>query len=563
MSDYLEKANRWKNSNKLNKELKEELDNLTPEQLYDAFYTDLEFGTGGMRGIMGVGTNRLNVIIITKVTLGFARYLLKDDENAKEKGVVIAHDNRLHNKDFTMAAANVLTSLGIKVYIFDDLRTTPELSFAIRYLHACGGINITASHNPKEYNGYKIYNSDGCQLILEQSNKVLKEIAQIKDELNIDINPRPKLIKVLSDEVDEAYYDMVISTSVNKKMDKSNIKIVYTPQHGTGYIPVTTVLKRLGYNVIEVQEQCFPSNTFENTLSPNPEEKDAYKLAIEYAKREHADLICTNDPDCDRCGIAVLDKNGEPRFFTGNQTAAMLIDYYFNAKKQEGTLPKNGVMYNTIVTSPLGAKVAASYGIDTETTLTGFKYIGDKIAKSIENNGKEFVMGYEESYGYLFNSNVRDKDGVQSIMLICEMTSYYAHKGLTLIDVYENIQQRLNFFVDTQYSYKAPGAEGVSKIASIMDNLRNADLSLIANEKVKAKEDYLSLTRIENGKEKHLDYEQSNVLRYIFEDDCFVAIRPSGTEPKCKFYFSISDKTKAEAEARHDRIRNFILDLIK
>lgn len=560
--DYLKKVAEWKNSDKLSQELKDELNSLNEKQLQEAFYTNLAFGTGGMRGIMGVGTNKMNEIVIAKATLGFGRYLLSSVENAKEKGVVIAHDNRFKHHEFMMAAANVLTTLGIRVYIFDALRPTPELSFAVRHLKAAGGINITASHNPKEYNGYKIYNSDGNQLILEQSNKVMDEISKIENELEIKLNPDDSLITVLSKDVDEAYYKMVMSTSLNPEMKKDNIKIVYSPQHGTGYIPVTTVLNRLGYNVIEVKEQCEPRGDFANTLSPNPEEAKAYDLALKYANGKDIDLICCTDPDCDRLGIVIFDSNKNPIYMTGNQTGSILINYLLSVRKEKGILPDNGVIYNTIVTSPLGAKVASLYGVDTEQTLTGFKYIGDKIAKAIENNGKVFQIGYEESYGYLINPAVRDKDGVQSVMLICEMTSYYKHLGKTLYDVYIELQEKLGYHIETQYSYAAAGMEGVEKIKNLMTLLRNSPFETIAGEKVAIKEDYMSLTKNENGVISSLDYEQSDVLRYVFEDGSFVAIRPSGTEPKVKFYFALCGKSQEEATQRHDKVKKFIVDLV-
>ena len=559
--DYLKKVVEWKNSDKLSKELKDELNSLDEKQLQEAFYTNLSFGTGGMRGIMGVGTNRMNEIVISKATLGFARYLLNNVDNAKEKGVVIAHDNRFNHHEFMMAAANVLTTLGIKVYIFDALRPTPELSFAVRYLHAAGGINITASHNPKEYNGYKIYNSDGNQLILEQSNIVMDEISKIENELEIEINPDNSLIKVLDKDVDEAYYEMVMSTSLNKEMKKDNITIVYSPQHGTGYVPVTTVLNRLGYNVIEVSEQCEPRGDFANTLSPNPEEAKAYDLALKYAEDKDVDLICCTDPDCDRLGIVIFDSNKKPIYMTGNQTGSILINYLLSVRKELGILPDNGIMYNTIVTSPLGAKVANMYGVETEQTLTGFKYIGDKIAKAIENNGKVFQIGYEESYGYLINPAVRDKDGVQSVMLICEMTSYYKHLGKTLYDVYIELQEKLGYHIETQYSYAAAGMEGVEKIKRLMSSLRNSSLDEIAGEKVVIKEDYMSLIKEENGVKTPLDYEQSDVLRYVFADGSFVAIRPSGTEPKVKFYFALCGNSQENAKQRHDKVKEFIIEL--
>lgn len=561
--DYLKKFNEWKSYKALDKKLKEQLDTMDEKEIKDAFYTNLTFGTGGMRGIMGPGCNRMNVYIIAKATLGFGRYLLNNVENAKEKGVVIAHDNRFNHHEFMMSAADVLTSLGIKVYIFDSLRPTPELSFAVRYLNAAGGINITASHNPKNYNGYKIYNQEGNQLILQQSNKVMEEISKIENELDLDITPNKDLIITLNKEVDEAYYQMVMDTSLRKNIKKDNIKIVYTPQHGTGYVPVTTVLNRLNYNVIEVKEQCEPRGDFLNTKSPNPEEEVAYEKAIEYANKYDADLVCCTDPDCDRIGIVIFDDNKNPIYMTGNQTGSLLIDYILSSKKEMGILPSNGIIYNTIVTSPLGAKVAAMYGVATEQTLTGFKYIGDKIARAIENNGKVFQIGYEESYGYLINPEVRDKDGVQSVLLICEMASYYKHLGLSLYDAFEKLQQKLGYHIETQYSYQAPGFDGALKIVNLMKSFRNTNMDYIADEKVVIKEDYDSLIKIENGVSSTLDYEQSNVLRYVFEDGSFVAIRPSGTEPKVKFYFALSGKTKLDAIKRHDKIKETILSFIK
>ena len=391
----------------------------------------------------------------------------------------------------------------------------------------------------------------------------MEEISLIDSELKIKIEPNNNLLVKLDSSVDEAYYEMVMSTSLNKDMAKDNITVVYSSQHGTGYVPVTTVLNKMGYKVVEVKEQCEFRGDFKNTKSPNPEEVGAYELAIEYAKKHNADIICCTDPDCDRVGIALFDENKNVVYMSGNQTGAILINYILSVKQANNTLANNSVIYNTIVSSPLGAKVAAYYGVSTEQTLTGFKYIGDKIAKAIENNGKVFQIGYEESYGYLINPAVRDKDGVQAILLICEMTSYYKHQGKTLLDVYNEIQQIHGFHIESQYNYYAEGIEGVSKIANIMSSLRNSNLKEIASNEVVVTEDYLSLKKNNNGIITDLDYEKSNVLRYIFDDGSFVAIRPSGTEPKVKFYFAICGKTKQEAQKRHDDVKNFIINLIK
>ena len=554
--DYMENYRRWLSSDSLTKEEKEELQKMDEATIQDCFYRDLEFGTGGMRGVMGLGPNRMNRFIITKATLGFARYLLDNEKDAKNRGVVIAHDNRYNGDEFTKATSDVLTSLGIRVYIFDALRTTPELSFAVRYLNACGGINITASHNPKHYNGYKIYNSDGNQLILEQSNIVMDNIAKIDNELAIRLTPDNSKVVMLDNKVDEAFYKMVIDTSLNKDVNHHGLKIVYTPQHGTGYVPVTTILNRLGYDLTEVKEQCYPYHDFRNTKSPNPENKEAYELALEYAKKVNADLIIANDPDCDRIGIVCFDKDRNPIYLTGNQAAAILIKYILDYKKEHNVLPKNGIIYNTIVTSPLGGLIAKDYGVSLGQTLTGFKYIGDRIKKDTDYT---FLMGYEESYGYLFNQQVRDKDGVQAATLISEMAAYYKDHGYTLADIYEQIQQKYGYFAEVQASFYKEGEEGAKIIASMLEAQRNGNIAEIAGEKVVTKEDYLLSYAITDGKKIPLDFEKSNVIRYLFEDGSFVCIRPSGTEPKIKYYFALKGKTKEEANARLSKMQNYFL----
>lgn len=558
-----EKYNRWLESEFVDENLKKELRSMSKQQIEEAFYKDLEFGTGGLRGIMGAGTNNMNTVVVKKATYGFGKYLLENDKDAATKGVVIAHDNRNNSDVFTLDAAKVLAALGIKTYIFDALRPTPELSFAIRYLKAAGGIVVTASHNPKEYNGYKIYNQDGCQLILEQSDKVLQKINEIEDELAIESKYDQDLIVVLPKEVDEAYYQMVMDTRISTNIGEENLKVIYSPQHGTGYVPVMEVLKRSKFNVIDVKEQAYPSVTFENTITPNPEEKDAYNLAIEYAKKYNADLIITTDPDCDRVGVVVFDKENNPIYMTGNQTGSILMDYILSARKQKGKLADNSIVYNTIVTSPLGEKVANMHNVKCEQTLTGFKYIGDKIAKALQNNGPVFQMGYEESYGYLLNTHVRDKDGVQSVLLICEMAAYYKTLNMSLYETFEKLQQKLQYHVESQYSYKVSGSAGLAKISQLMEYLRYENMDYIADEKVKTKEDYMSLQKVTADKVETLDYEKSNVLRYVFDDNSFIAIRPSGTEPKCKFYFAFCGKTAKEANERHDKMKKFILSKIE
>lgn len=557
--NYLEKYEKWLNSDIVSKELKEELEMLNENEIYETFYKDIEFGTGGIRGVMGAGTNKMNSIMVKKCTKGYANYLLKNYENAKQSGVVIAHDNRKNADKFTLAAAGVLASMGIKSYIFYTLQPTPLLSFAVRYLKCCGGIVITASHNPKEYNGYKIYNQNGCQLVPKYTNLILEEINKIEDELNVECDVNSNLITVLNEDVENAYIKMVINTAIRKNIDKTNFKIVYSPQHGAGYKPVMKVLTLQGYQVYDVKEQAFPSKTFENTESPNPEDKKAYKQAIELATKVNADLVLTTDPDSDRVGSVVFDNNNEPIYLTGNEMGAIILDYILKYKQENNLLNKNYVIYNTIVTSSLGEKIANSYGIKCEQTLTGFKYIGEKIQEAIDNNGAEFLLGYEESYGYLINPEVRDKDGIQSAMLISEIACYYKNQGFTLIDILENIYKKYGFYIDKLHSFYVKGSSGILKISNFMKELRENLFKKIADEEVYVIEDYLTLKKHYKDNTKDFNFEKSDVLRFVFEDGSYFAIRPSGTEPKCKIYFSICAKTKQEVEERYEKISKFIL----
>ena len=561
MTSY-EKYQKWLSSHAVDESLKQELKEMTQEQIHEAFYKDLEFGTGGMRGIMGPGTNNMNTIVVQKATYGFGKYLLEKDALACQKGVVIAHDNRKNSDVFTMQAAKVLAALGIKTYIFDALRPTPELSFAVRYFKAAGGIMITASHNPKEYNGYKIYNEDGCQLILEQSNQVLEKINAIEDELNIPSVAQSPLINILSKDVDEAYYQMVLNTQIRKEIDHSSLKIVYSPQHGTGFVPVMEVLKRAKYQVYEVKEQSYPSPTFENTLSPNPEEKEAYTLAIELAKQKQADIVLTTDPDCDRVGMVVFDDKKQPVYFTGNQTGSLLMDYLLKSKKEKNLLVQPSIVYNTIVTSPLGAKVAHAYGVLCEQTLTGFKYIGDKIAQALKNNGPVFQMGYEESYGCVVKDFVRDKDAVQAVVMAAEAGNFYKKQGKDLIDVLNELYAKHGTFKETQIALSKAGADGARRIKEIMDNLRKDAPAKIGDYAVVAVEDYQSSERVENGTTTTIDLPKSNVLKYYLEDGSWIAARPSGTEPKCKFYFSIKGTDAKDASDKTEVFQKDMMNII-
>ena len=551
--NYMDAYNHWLNSERTDAQTKEELLSIAndKEEIEKRFYCELEFGTAGLRGILGAGTNRINKYIVRKTTQGYAEYIKKCGPEACKRGIVIAHDNRRCSVEFCRETAGVLAANGIKAYVFDALRPTPELSYAVRYLGAFGGVVITASHNPPEYNGYKLYDERGCQLIPEVNDKVVAEIAKIDDPLAVKTLTKEEagdLFVTLGDDVDESYYKDVMSISVRPDV-KKDIKIVYSPQHGTGNVPVRTVLARFGYDVIAVEEQCFPDTEFCNTPNPNPETDAAYELSIKYAKEHDADIVITTDPDCDRLGVAVK-RDGEYVRMTGNQSAAVLLDYILSQKAEQGTLPTNGVMFNTVVTSDLGDRVCAKYGVSVEKTLTGFKFIGDKIYKHETNGDKVFVFGYEESYGCLIGDFVRDKDAVQASLMLCEAAAYYHEQGKSLLDVLDDLFAEHGYFLDVLDNFAFSGIDGSAKISALVDGLRNTPPTTVGDVKVATLEDYKSEVMKAQG------FPSSNVLRFVLEDGSWVAVRPSGTEPKCKFYYSVVAPDKAKALIKLDVMRS-------
>lgn len=545
----------WKNHPNLDLKLREELNHLTETELKDAFYTNLEFGTAGMRGLLGVGCNRLNVHTIRKANVAFARYL-SQYPNVFNKGVAIAYDNRYMSKEFAQESANVLASFNIPSYVFTTLRPTPELSFAVRELGCEGGIVITASHNPKEYNGYKVYDNKGCQLVPHLIDQVIAEINKIDDELAIEVNlsdNQRALIHWIDHEIDEIYIKRVLEIQNRPEMDKSNINLVFTPQHGTALIPVTDVFNKAGYPYVLVNEQCSFDPDFPNTKSPNPEEKVAYEKAIDLARRVNADGVLSTDPDADRVGIVVKHQN-EYILLTGNQTGSILIEYLLKTKSQLNTLPKNPVIFNTVVTSDLGEKIANHYGVEVEKTLTGFKFIGEKIAKYEITHEKNFVFGYEESYGYLVEPFVRDKDAIQACLLIAECMSYYKHQGLSLVDVLNDLYERFGYHHEDQVSITLKGSEGSQKIKAILNHFRTSSIEAFAGIKVVGKEDYLLGEKTVNGVKSKLDFPASDVIKFYLEDGTWLAIRPSGTEPKCKFYFCVLGKSEVDVKEKFNSI---------
>ena len=555
---YQEKYEYWKNHPNLDENLKKELESLSDKEIEDRFYTDVKFGTAGMRGLMGVGSSRINVHTIRKATQGFANYL----NNNHLDGVAIGYDNRYNSKEFGYDCAKLLASNGINVYLFDSLRPTPELSFAVRYLKCAGGIMITASHNPKEYNGYKLYDETGCQLIPELADKVISEIEKLDDALSIVPKDYDEsLIHIVNKEVDEAYYENVLSITLRKDQNK-DFKIAFSPEHGTSYIPVTTCLRRAGYDVHEVENQSYPDPAFSNTKTPNPEEKGAYEGVLALADEIDAELFLVCDPDGDRMGVGVKH-HGKHVILNGNQTGALLLEYILRSHEELGIKVENPCMFNTIVTSDIGEEVAKYHGCDCEKTLTGFKYIGNKVRQYEKNHLKNYVFGYEESYGSLVKPFVRDKDATQACLLLAEACAYYRSLGMTLVDAIEDIYKKVGAFYDSQVSIMLPGADGAVKLAAIMEGLRNNPLKVEGYDVLKI-EDYKLQKTYEGDKvEPLLGHDVSDVLKYFLSDGSFIAIRPSGTEPKCKAYLSCKADTYENAIKKNEYFTSIIKEVIK
>ena len=564
----LEKSKLWLENPNVPEDLKEEIRNASEDQIEDMFYRTLEFGTGGLRGILGAGSNRMNIFTVRKATLGFGLYIIKTfGDEGKRRGVVLSHDNRHNSRLFVEDSSKLLNDLGINTYIFDELRPTPELSFAVREMHACAGIMVTASHNPKEYNGYKVYDEEGCQLIPSKADILLDIINNLGDELNLQYERAEVKGKevVLDSSIDDKFIENVKSIALNKD-EKKVIKIVFTPQHGTSSKIGQRLLKELGYEMYPVVEQCTNDPDFSETLSPNPENKEAYVKAIELAKKVNADLILTTDPDADRVGVGFLNAKGEYELHCGNQTGALLIDYVLSQRKKLGLLGEHGVICDTIVTSLLGEKIAHSYGVESRSFLTGFKFIGDAIYNMEHENPRvhTFEFGYEESYGYLIKAFARDKDSLQALLMISEMTNHYALEGKTLDVVLDDLYKKYGYHITKLFNIYFPGRSGLQDMNNIMSYLRDNHFEEVAGVKVVACEDYKLQKRYEGDKELALDHlPKSNVLKYYLEDGSWFAIRPSGTEPKCKFYYEAVDSVKENAASKPDMFQAYVLKTLK
>ena len=558
--NYLEKAELWKNNKNLESNLRKELEAMNDAQLQEAFTNDLEFGTGGLRGILGAGTNRMNIYIVAKATLGFGRYLLKQSPVACAKGVAISHDNRHQSKEFARISAEVLSSLGFRVFLFEDLRPTPELSFAVRYFHCIGGIMITASHNPKEYNGYKIYDETGCQLVPKAADKVIEEINKIDDYFNIETSKNHELIQYIGKSVDEAYIKEVKKIILRPNLNK-NFKLVYTPLHGTGQVFALEVLKSVGYDVYPLACQMTNDPDFSGVKTSNPENKEAYDEAIEYAKQIGANIVLATDPDADRLGIAVLH-NGEYVLFTGNQTAALILDYILKTRKELNTLPKDGYVFTTNVSSTLPIAIAKKYNMNVEITLTGFKFIGEK-AHEMEAGKGTYVFGFEESYGCLISDCVRDKDSIQAILMLCETAAYYNEKGMDLVDALNEIYKEYGYYKEGITNIGLQGLEGAKKIQRIMDFFRTTEIALkgfkiLAKDDVKLgiKHDYVT------DKSSKINLPSSNVIKYYLNDNMWFVLRPSGTEPKLKVYYGVKGTSLEDAQNRLDELSKEVLSIV-
>ena len=560
---YLEKVEKWKNFKNLDAKLKKELDAMDDNALKEAFTDDLEFGTGGLRGILGAGTNRMNIYVVMKATLGFGRYLLKQSPVAAARGVAISHDNRHQSVEFARKSAEVLSTLGFRVFLFEALRPTPELSYAVRNFKCIGGIMITASHNPKEYNGYKIYDETGCQLVPADADKVIAEIEKIDDYFTIDSSKNHELIYYIGKDVDEKYIADVKKIIMRPNL-KKDFKLVYTPLHGTGQVFAPQVLQSVGYDVVPLPCQMTCDPDFSGVKTSNPENKEAYDEAIELAKQIGAKIVLATDPDADRLGIAV-EHNGEYILFTGNQTAALVFDYICKTRKELGTLPKDGYMFTTNVSSTLPIAIAKKYGLKVEITLTGFKFIGEK-AREMEQTGRgTYVFGFEESYGCLVSDCVRDKDSIQAILMLCETAAYYREKGMDLVDALNAIYKEYGYYLEGITNIGLAGLEGKAKIGRIMDYFRTTDIAL-KDFKILAKDDVKLSVHTEYGKDddkkSKINLPTSNVIKYYLNDNMWFVLRPSGTEPKLKVYYGVVGKSDAEAKSKLETLKNEVMSIV-
>ncbi|NLZ48465.1 MAG: phospho-sugar mutase [Clostridiales bacterium] len=570
---FKEKYDQWVNSPFIDEKTKGELLAIKDEkEIEDRFYKDLEFGTGGLRGVIGAGSNRMNIYTVGKATQGFADYL--KSKYGKEASVVIAHDSRNMSREFAETAAEILSANDVKVYLFESLRPTPMLSFAVREKNCKGGIVITASHNPKQYNGYKVYGEDGGQVTDKAAKEILSYIEKVdsfekikKENLQTAIDNSK--VQIIGEDVDKVYYSKVKDLTIRKDLVKEmakDLKIIYTPIHGSGNIPVRRVLKELGYTGVHVvKEQEMPDGNFPTAPYPNPEDPKVFAIALDMAKEIQPDIIFGTDPDCDRIGVVVKTSNGDYKVLTGNQTGVLLTHYILSSLKEANKLPNNGVVIKTIVTTEMVRNIVADYGVKLLDVLTGFKYIGEKIKEYETTKESTYLFGFEESYGYLSGDFVRDKDAVIASMLICEMTLYYKSKGLSLYEALLDLYDKYGYYKENLVSIELQGKEGQEKIAKALDYLRNSMGQELNGVKIDKKFDYkLSKeTDFVNNTEKEIDLPTSNVLKFVLNDGSWFVVRPSGTELKMKVYLSVVGDSLKDADQKIEEFKTIVMSLIE
>lgn len=573
--NYLEEYEKWCTDPSFDEETREELLKIkgNKEEIEDRFYKELEFGTAGLRGVIGMGTNRMNKYTVGKATQGLANYIL--EQGVQDKGVAISYDSRKMSDEFSMQTALILNANGIKTYLFENLRPVPELSFAVRQLKCTAGIMITASHNPPKYNGYKVYWDDGSQIVEPRDKDIIAKVRAITDFKEIKTISKEEAIKkglfnVIGKEMDDKYIDilkkLVLNPEIVKKEGKE-LKIVYTPLHGTGNTVASRLLKELGFeNVYVVPEQEKPDGNFPTVDYPNPEDKKAFKLALELAKKIDADVVLATDPDADRLGIYAKDtKTGEYMTYTGNMSALLIAEYRISQMKEKGILPKNGMLITTIVSSDLAKAIAANYGLECIEVLTGFKNIGAVIKKAEENKDKTYVFGFEESYGCLIGDYARDKDGISAVMSLCEAAAFYKSKGMTLWDQMMKIYEKYGFYKEDQISIVLEGADGAEKIKEMMTNMRNKDVTKIGDYKVITFKD-INRDYVKNmitGEESKANLPKSNVLYYELENNAWCCVRPSGTEPKIKLYMGVKGESEDDAIEKLNKLKTAMDNLVR
>lgn len=559
---------RWQKSKELEEELKQQLTDLAENQkvLEDSFYKALEFGTGGMRGEIGPGTNRMNTYTVRRAAKGLSKLICEKGEESKARGVAISYDNRRFSRKFALESAKVLGADGVKVYVFEELRPTPQLSFAVRELQAVAGIMITASHNPPEYNGFKVYGDDGAQLVGADSELLLKYVNDVEDELIVPTAGEKELqadglLEYVSKEMDELYESQLMKVIQNKELVSKkghDLSVVFTPLHGASLTPVLSSYKKAGFtNIYVVETQAKPDENFSNVTSANPEEHIAFDRAMKEGEEIGADVLIATDPDGDRVGVAARNKDGQYQVLTGNQTGALMLQYLLSTGSRAGTLPENSIMVQTIVTSPLGKAIAEAHGVEALDVLTGFKYIAEIIRENEANNqNKNFVFGYEESYGYLVKPFVRDKDAVQAVLLASEVALYYKEQGKTLFDGLEEIYEEYGHYRETLHSFVFKGKEGVETMTAFINSFRETEFVPEGSFTLMRSEDYLTGKAFDHEKEAELamGLPKSNVLKYIMTDGSWFCLRPSGTEPKLKLYFGVRGNSAIDAKEKLDHL---------